>query len=198
VNYLDLPKIDDELRADILLFDYWVQNGDRILEPCGGNPNLLWHAVPENVVMIDHNGAFEDNFSQIEFFKTHIFRESSAVWGESFRQNRQQKILEILGKLPDTCALLPEAWYADDELTGFSAELARMKRKRLIDDPLVRFLRRGILVTNLTGGGDVFSSPFSPWRFCVAFPRRRESSLERSGWSGSAGRRRPRADSLLG
>ena len=137
VNYLDIPKIDEELRADILLFDYWVQNGDRMLEPCGGNPNLLWHAAPENVVMIDHNGAFEDNFLQVEFFKTHIFRESLAAWGESFRKNRQQKILELLGKLPDICALLPEAWYDDNELTGFSAELARMKQvlSRIEKDP---------------------------------------------------------------
>jgi len=33
--------------------------------------------------------------------------------------------------------------------------------KRLIDDPLVRFLRRGILVTNLTGGDDVSYEPKS-------------------------------------
>jgi len=137
INYTDIVKIDKSLRADILLFDYWVHNADRALSANGGNPNLLWHADKEQLVVIDHNAAFEDDFSQADFFKHHIFRDSVAGWGESFRESRQQKILEVLGKFPDICALVPEAWYADNELTGFSAELVRMKQvlNRIKENP---------------------------------------------------------------
>lgn len=44
LDYADIQKIDITLQAEILLFDYWVQNGDRILGETGGNPNLLWQA----------------------------------------------------------------------------------------------------------------------------------------------------------
>jgi hypothetical protein len=53
----------DELKRDILLFDYWIQNPDRQTH----NTNLLWDAVKDSVVVIDHNLAFwtEDNDSKI-------------------------------------------------------------------------------------------------------------------------------------
>ncbi len=127
INYTDVAKIEEELRADILLFDYWVQNADRAMGSNGGNPNLLWHADREQVVVIDHNAAFEDGFSKEEFFAKHIFRESLTQWSATFRESRQQKILELLRKLPDIYSLVPESWYVDDDLTGFSVELNRMK-----------------------------------------------------------------------
>ena len=39
LTYLCIEQIDPVLRAKILLFDWWVCNGDRTLTPDGGNPN---------------------------------------------------------------------------------------------------------------------------------------------------------------
>lgn len=37
-----VKSVEEELRWKILLFDWWIQNEDRILGDSGGNVNLLW------------------------------------------------------------------------------------------------------------------------------------------------------------
>ena len=128
LDYADIQKVDAELRAEILLFDYWVHNGDRILGEAGGNPNLLWQAHRNQLVIIDHNSAFAAGFSAQEFFRQHIFHESLAQWDAAFREKHHKKLLEFLGQLPDIWSSIPEKWFSDDDLTGFSAELTRMKK----------------------------------------------------------------------
>jgi hypothetical protein len=127
LDYADIQKIDAPLRAEILLFDYWVQNGDRILGEHGGNPNLLWQAHQDRLVVIDHNAAFFNGFYAPEFFRTHIFHDSLVQWDAGFREKHHKKLLEFLDQLPDIWGAIPEEWFADDDLTGFSAELSRMK-----------------------------------------------------------------------
>lgn len=128
LDYTDIRKVDTGMRAEILLFDYWIQNGDRILGESGGNPNLLWQPHRNQLVIIDHNSAFAADFSSREFFCQHIFYKSLTRWDAGFREKHQKKMLEFLRHLPDILGTVPEEWFVDDDLTGFSAELARMKR----------------------------------------------------------------------
>lgn len=69
----ELKNIPSELKRDLLVFDYWVQNADRTI----GNPNLLWLASESKLIVIDHNLAFDDDFSEAQFFSGsgagHIF-----------------------------------------------------------------------------------------------------------------------------
>ena len=37
-----LSRVPEQLRLQVLLFDWWVHNEDRTLNEYGGNPNLLW------------------------------------------------------------------------------------------------------------------------------------------------------------
>lgn len=69
-----LPSIPAELQRRVLLFDWLLLNGDRALSESGsGNVNLMLD--PEgNVVVIDHNAAFERNLTHQELVEFHVFR----------------------------------------------------------------------------------------------------------------------------
>lgn len=57
------------VQRDVLAFDWWVQNTDRLK----GNPNLLWDADRESLVVIDHNLALATDFDVQEFLEGHVF-----------------------------------------------------------------------------------------------------------------------------
>lgn len=81
--YLFIEQIDPRLRARILLYDWWICNGDRTLSAEGGNPNLLWVHRDSKLFVIDQNLAFlEEDMSQ--FWDQHIFRESRTAWTLEF------------------------------------------------------------------------------------------------------------------
>src|ERR1044071_1356352 len=40
LSFLAIDQIDIQLRATVLLHDWWIQNSDRTLTDSGGNPNL--------------------------------------------------------------------------------------------------------------------------------------------------------------
>lgn len=128
LDHGDIESIDPELRADILLFDYWVRNGDRILGEKGGNPNLLWIVQESQLVIIDHNMAFETGFSTSDFMRNHVFGESLALWRPEFRELRHKKLLAIVGQLPDILSSVPEEWFRNDDIlsTPLSEELQRV------------------------------------------------------------------------
>ncbi|NRB82140.1 MAG: hypothetical protein HRU38_26395 [Saccharospirillaceae bacterium] len=50
-----LKLIDESLALNILLFDFWIRNLDRT----GANPNLLFNHTQNELVVIDHNLAFD-------------------------------------------------------------------------------------------------------------------------------------------
>lgn len=61
-----------ELCAQILLFDWWVDNPDRT----AGNPNLLWIVHEQQLRVIDHNLAFSSHMMPnglVNFTNEHIF-----------------------------------------------------------------------------------------------------------------------------
>ena len=55
-------EIPEEIQQDVLAFDWWIHNGDRLLTDQGGNPNLLWRPASRELVVIDHNQAFDPDF----------------------------------------------------------------------------------------------------------------------------------------
>ena len=66
------PKVPEQLQNDLLVFDRWIRNGDRT----EGNPNVLWETRWEKLVVIDHNMAFDEDFTTESFFKHHLFNAS--------------------------------------------------------------------------------------------------------------------------
>ncbi len=74
VEYSYQFSVKPDLQRDILLFDLWIQNEDRTLSKThSGNPNLLW--AKNQLYVIDHNLAFENNFNRADFWQTHVFKQ---------------------------------------------------------------------------------------------------------------------------
>ena len=72
-----LKRVDAQQRRMLLAFDWWVENADRSLSAHGGNPNLLWNAAQSQLLVIDHNLAFDADFDEASFFETHVFRQEA-------------------------------------------------------------------------------------------------------------------------
>lgn len=73
MEQVSVAHIPPEVQRDVLVFDWWIRNMDRSL----GNTNLLFNPTRKELVVIDHNLAFDPSFSKYEFLKTHLF---AAQW----------------------------------------------------------------------------------------------------------------------
>ncbi|GAW95501.1 MULTISPECIES: HipA family kinase [Colwellia] len=72
ISYSDLLNMDSDLLKNIYVFDYWIKNDDRTLTELGGNPNLFINQHNRNIVVLDHNLAFELNFDMSSFQRIHV------------------------------------------------------------------------------------------------------------------------------
>lgn len=70
-----LPSIPDEIKLRCLCFDWWTRNPDRRLDRLGGDPNLLWDPVLQQVFLIDHDRCFDPEFDRTAFRREHAFRD---------------------------------------------------------------------------------------------------------------------------
>jgi hypothetical protein len=107
-----LKRIGGDERRRLLAFDWWVENADRSLSPHGGNPNLLWRATDNRLLVIDHNLAFDRTFDEGEFFATHVFRdEAGALFGDLVcRAEVSGMLAAALNSFDAAVASLPPAW----------------------------------------------------------------------------------------
>lgn len=99
-------RVPDALRAGVLLFDWWVRNGDRT----DGNSNLLWKASESELWVIDHNLAFDAAEDAAEFWSDHIFRDGYRSWDAGFRERMGLRMRAIIAELPDLWEELPTIW----------------------------------------------------------------------------------------
>lgn len=95
-------------QRDVLVFDWWVRNSDRLI----GNPNLLWDAGTKKLVVIDHNLAFDANFSVPDFIEHHIF---AARWPEIstdlvLQADFSSRLSAALAEATPACENAPPEW----------------------------------------------------------------------------------------
>jgi hypothetical protein len=109
LSYLFIEQLDIELRAKILLFDWWTANGDRTLTEHGGNPNILWIHRDHRPIIIDHNLAFEDA-TLVDFWTTHIFTEARSAWTPAFQHQMTDLMRAALADLHQDWADMPPEW----------------------------------------------------------------------------------------
>lgn len=105
------------LATDVLVFDWWLRNEDRHLTGLGGNPNLLWDMQAGELVVIDHNQAFDRAFSAARFLETHVF---AAHWNRVFadhveRQHYRVRLAAAMATLPDIRVSIPDSWWFMDD-----------------------------------------------------------------------------------
>lgn len=112
--------VSSALQRDVLAFDWWIHNADRTLSEHGGNPNLLWDADSGQLVVIDHNLAFDSAFNAREFLGSHVFSAAAASLFDDFlhRDDTAQRLMAALSAWPQALAELPPEWrYNDPEET---------------------------------------------------------------------------------
>ncbi|MBY4676813.1 HipA family kinase [Marinobacterium arenosum] len=108
VLFSDLSRIPLQLKRDILMFDYWIQNSDRHLTEMGGNINLLMTPVTKSLMVIDFNLSFEEPFSAQDM-DGHVFRgtlheqpldlASRAEYGLRF-DKAKERLAEFIREIP--------------------------------------------------------------------------------------------------
>jgi hypothetical protein len=108
LSYLFIAQISPELRARILLFDWWVCNGDRTLTPDGGNPNLLWVHRDRKLSVIDQNLALDGALDG--FWDEHIFHADIDQWTPPFREEMTGLMRTALSELAQWWQAMPGAW----------------------------------------------------------------------------------------
>lgn len=109
--------VSQELARDVLVFDWWLRNEDRHLTKLGGNPNLLWDMQGSELVVIDHNQAFDRDFNSVNFLQSHVFSDQwNAIFSDHLERERYAtKLRGVLPKLASIRANIPDSWwYVDD------------------------------------------------------------------------------------
>lgn len=99
------------LRAEVLLFDYWIRNLDRTLGAAGGNPNLLT-ATGTPLALIDHGNAFDPDFNAAILSDHHVFASCKAHWlNKAHQTGWQKRARTALKQLPALWEELPQDWH---------------------------------------------------------------------------------------
>lgn len=128
----NIASVDQNLRDRILAFDWWIQNGDRILGPQGGNVNLLWTASDAKVHVIDHNVAFNNEFNVEEFKSNHVFSADLRNLRSSFALDIEDRMRNIVARLQEFWEELPEKWIEDATLSpGFCFDTVKGMLERV-------------------------------------------------------------------
>jgi len=118
--YSAIKEISPKVQWDVLAFDWWVRNLDRSLSEIGGNPNLFWDPGTRELLVLDHNQAFDPDFTVEEFKEDHAFAHRiPTLFGDMVRRQdyaaRLQSVLESWDRI---CAEIPPVWhFADPEMT---------------------------------------------------------------------------------
>lgn len=112
-------RLPRAMQCDVLAFDWWIRNMDRYLTESGGNPNLLYEPETRELVVIDHNLAFDEAFAPADLVDTHVFAPvADSLLGDMFlRQDYLARFSAILETWSSIIAGLPEEWlFLDEEM----------------------------------------------------------------------------------
>jgi hypothetical protein len=134
----DLSHLGAELLADVLLFDYWIQNQDRRMGPIGGNPNTMVHYDRNEFYLIDHDNAFDSSFDMTLYNQLHIGRNQREYWLLADRRDAWSKKVETcLEHLDDFWQELPEEWLYSELDSGSEPRYSLSPIRELLQKPLI-------------------------------------------------------------
>ena len=136
-----VKAVPEELRWKILLFDWWIQNEDRILGDMGGNVNLLWSSDGNQLTVIDHNNAFDKNFAESAFFESHVFRAERERISETFLLEQSQAFAKIAARFPELTGDFPDEWTERQETPG-----------DFVPESAIEILSRSVKILDVFGG----------------------------------------------
>ena len=125
-----VDEVPQETRLDVVVFDWWVHNDDRI----HGNPNLLWDVKSRSLHVIDHDSAFSPDFFPTLFCNYHIFQKDfELVLGDIARQAEYStRMASALSIWAEACDNVPPNWIdtsgSNDDLFNPSAALTVLQK----------------------------------------------------------------------
>lgn len=120
LTFTTIEQVPDSLQQDVFIFDWWVKNGDRYLSENGGNPNLFWQPGNKELVVIDHNQAFDSSYKKEDQVNLHVFSQQvTELSGDFFRRDEyNEKFTTALNAWSQILDEVPESWwYADEQMT---------------------------------------------------------------------------------
>ena len=120
LKYAGIDEVPTALQRDVLAFDWWIRNNDRTLSETGGNPNLFWEPAAGELVIIDHNQAFDPDFSIENFLEYHVFssKRYDLFTDVLYRDSLISRFQQALGCWQKICDNIPKEWhYLDPEMT---------------------------------------------------------------------------------
>ncbi len=144
-NGVSLPpvavnSVPEHLRQKILLFDWWIQNEDRILSELGGNVNLLWNPDGNRLTVIDHNNAFDQDFDESKFFQNHVFQTERNRIPRPFLVEQSRVFASIATLFAEMTKDFPGEWIERQMLPG-----------DFVPDSAIEILNRSVNILNVFG-----------------------------------------------
>ena len=136
-----VKAVPEEMRWKLLLFDWWIQNEDRILGEKGGNVNLLWSSDGDQLTVIDHNNAFDTNFNATAFFENHVFRAERERISEPFLLEQSQEFAKIADRFSELTGDFPDEWTERQETPG-----------DFVPETAIAILSRSVKLPDVFGG----------------------------------------------
>lgn len=132
--FANLDAITVELKRKVLVFDWWIRNGDRGLGELGGNVNLILHPKGD-LAVIDHNVAFDTALDNDEFRTYHVFRKELGSFQSIPLVMRFYEVLlgTALKEWSTITALLPEEWLYRDQDPDNEYEPTLAQRLELLE-----------------------------------------------------------------
>ena len=129
-----VANVPADLKKRVLLFDWWIKNGDRGLGPLGGNVNLILDQTG-SLQVIDHNVAFDASLQADEFRTYHVFRDQlSTQTGELLARLEFLPLLDAgLADWDRITTLLPEEWVRRDGGHGDETEPTLEERLHILE-----------------------------------------------------------------
>jgi hypothetical protein len=130
-----LGEVPEELQRDVLVFDWWINNGDRTLTTRSGNPNLLWDTDRRQLVVIDHNLAFEPGFDDRSFSETHVFAGQIPLIDQDLVEplRLRDRCREALDVWDEACKTVPPEWSHVDAERTVATDFDRVSARALLD-----------------------------------------------------------------
>jgi hypothetical protein len=114
IRFDQLAIVDANMLKDLYFFDYWVQNGDRTLTAKGGNPNFFLHQITLEPYVLDHNLAFDKDFSLVDHRDLHLGAQCWNGLGLLDKVVYEEKLADCLAILDEAIGSLPKDWLDAD------------------------------------------------------------------------------------
>lgn len=72
--------------------------------------NLLWNPYGNQLTVIDHNNAFDNDFNESEFFQNHVFKAECTRIPEPFLLEQRQVFARVTALIAELTKDFPEEW----------------------------------------------------------------------------------------